>query len=171
MMVAGLIGRASPALGHLAPSILFAMAFCETLVVIGLFVPVTPLLVAIGAAIAAGTLDTAVLAWPIAGTALGNLVSYALGRALKAKNCSLPRLPTRAAARAQRLFERHGAAAIVLARYLGPPATVGPFLAGWSGLSWSKFLLANLVASLTWPPAMALVGYAGAVGWRWMSAS
>ena len=67
---------------------------------------------------------------------------------------------------AQILFERHGALSIVVARYLGPPATVTPFLAGASGLSWDRFAAANALASLSWPFAMATVGYVGAVGWR-----
>jgi membrane-associated protein len=132
-------------------------------------VPLTPLLLALGAGIAAGTLDRTILAWVIAGAALGNLTSFALGRALRASKRGLPRLPAKAVVCVQRLFERHGAAAIVLSRYLGPPATIAPFLAGWSGLPWTLFLWANLIASVTWPAAMAGVGYAATVGWRWMA--
>ncbi len=165
----GDIARAPWALGELAPVLLLATAFCEALVVIGLFVPLTPLLMALGAAIAVRTLDPTILAWAITGAALGNLVSYAAGRGFKAANHDLPRLPVQVVVRTRRLLERRGALAIIVARYLGPPATVAPFLAGWSGLSWPRFLVANLIASLTWPPAMAMVGYAATFGWRWMS--
>ena len=146
--------------------VLAAMAFCEALVVIGLFVPLTPLLVAIGAGIAVGTLHPCLLAWAVVGAAAGSLASFMLGRWLSARNLAPPRLPDKVRALAERLFERHGALSIVIARYLGPPATVAPFLAGWSGLGMGRFLAANALASLSWPVAMAMVGYVGAVGWR-----
>ncbi|PVM83412.1 DedA family protein [Caulobacter endophyticus] len=154
-------------LENLAPILVLVMAFCEAIVLIGLFVPLTPLLLALGGGIAAGAFAPEILVWAVLGAFLGNLASYCLGQRLKAKKRGLPRLPSRVVERVELLFERHGAAAIVLSRYLGPPATIAPFLAGWSGLSWTRFLLANLVASLTWPPAMALIGYAATLGWRW----
>jgi membrane protein DedA with SNARE-associated domain len=169
MTAAELVDRGVAALQTSGPApglLLAAMAFCEALVVIGIFVPLTPLLVAIGAAIAVGTLHPSILAWAIAGAAVGNLASFVLGRWLNARNLAPPRLPAKAHALAERLFERHGALSIVVARYLGPPATVVPFLAGWSGLGMGRFLAANALASLSWPVAMAMVGYVGAVGWR-----
>jgi membrane protein DedA with SNARE-associated domain len=50
----GDIGRGPWAVGELAPVLVLAVAFCEALVVIGLLVPLTPLLLALGAGIAAG---------------------------------------------------------------------------------------------------------------------
>jgi membrane protein DedA with SNARE-associated domain len=169
MTVAELVDRSMAALQVSGPApgvLLAAMAFCEALVVIGIFVPLTPLLVAIGAGIAVGTLHPTILVWAAAGAAVGNLASFMLGRWLTARNFAPPRLPAKARALAERLFERHGALSIVVARYLGPPATVAPFLAGWSGLSMGRFLASNALASLSWPAAMAMVGYVGAVGWR-----
>lgn len=171
MTTTELVARAVAALeaaGPLPGLLLAAVAFCEAVVVIGLFVPLTPLLVAIGAGIAVGTLHPSILAWAAVGAAVGNLASFVLGRWLNARNLAPPRLPDKARALAERLFVRHGALSIVVARYLGPPATVAPFLAGWSGLGLGRFLAANALASVSWPVAMAMVGYVGAVGWRFV---
>lgn len=169
MTLGDIVSRA-PWADDLAPFLVLATAFCEALVVIGLFVPLTPLLVALGAVIAAGSLEPGIVAWAIVGAFTGNLASYVLGRGHKAARHGLPGLPPKALVQARRLFERHGAAAIVVSRYLGPPATIAPFLAGWAGLPWPRFILANLVASLTWPLTMTTAGYAATSGWRWMSA-
>lgn len=127
--------------------------FAEAMVVVGVFIPVTPFLVLAGAAMGLGALNPATLAWASAGAFLGNAVSYRLGRTARVGGLAA-RLPARARAAAEALFARHGAAAIIIARFLGPPATVAPFLAGWSGLPWGRFLIASLAASLAWPPAM-----------------
>jgi membrane protein DedA with SNARE-associated domain len=142
--------------------ILACAAFAEALVVIGVFVPVTPLLVAIGAAMGAGLLGPGLVPWVMAGAFLGAATSYELGLHLRSRGMTPPRLPPKAQKLSHALFLRHGAAAILLARFMGPPATVTPFLAGWSGLPRGRFLLANAMASLAWPPAMVAIGALGA---------
>jgi membrane protein DedA with SNARE-associated domain len=155
----GMLQAGAPWLGPL----LALAAFAEALVVIGLFVPVTPLLVALGAGIASGLIRPGLLLWIMAGAFLGAFTSYELGRQFRARGRPAPRLRPKAQAAAQVLFQRHGAAAIVLARFMGPPATVTPFLAGWSGLPRGRFAIANAVASVAWPPAMLAVGALGAL--------
>lgn len=142
--------------------ILAGAAFAEALVVVGVFVPVTPLLLAIGAAMSGGLMGPGIVPWVMGGAFLGATTSYEFGRRLRSRGLAPPRLPARARRLAESLFLRHGAAAILLARFLGPPATVTPFLAGWSGLPRRRFLVANAVASLAWPPAMIGVGVLGA---------
>jgi membrane protein DedA with SNARE-associated domain len=153
-----LLHTGAPWLGPL----LALAAFAESLVVIGLFVPVTPLLVALGAGMAGGLMSPDLLLWIMAGAFLGAFTSYEAGRQVRARDLAAPRLRPRERAAAEALFQRHGAVAIVLARFMGPPATVTPFLAGWSGVPRARFAIANAVASLAWPPAMLAVGVLGA---------
>ncbi len=165
-MSTGLLVRLTDALHAGGPwigPILGCAAFAEALVVIGIFVPVTPVLLAIGAAIAGGLLGPGLLPWVMAGAFLGAGASYEFGAYLRVRGLTPPRLPQKARRLAESLFLRHGAVAILVARFLGPPATVAPFLAGWSGLSRGRFLAANAVASLLWPPTMVAVGALG--GW------
>nr|WP_269816484.1 VTT domain-containing protein [Caulobacter hibisci] len=138
-------------------------AFAEALVVIGVFVPITPVLVAIGAAMGGGLLGPGLLPWVMAGAFLGAAASYEFGLYLRVRGLQPPRLPAKARQLAQSLFLRHGAAAILIARFLGPPATVTPCLAGWSGLPRGRFLAANALASVAWPLAMVAIGALG--GW------
>lgn len=147
---------ASPWLGP----VLACAAFAEAMVVVGVFVPVTPFLILAGAALGTDALEHGTPAWVSAGAFLGNAVSYQLGR--QASGSIAARLPARPLAVAQRLFVRHGAAAILIARFMGPPATVAPFLAGSLGLPRGRFMIASLTASLAWPPALIGVGLLGA---------
>jgi membrane protein DedA with SNARE-associated domain len=151
------LAAAGPWLGPM----LALTAFAEALVVVGVFVPVTPLLIASGAAMGAGLVGPALLPWAMVGGFLGSLASYELGRQLRSRGRGPPRLPGRARLRAEQLFLQHGALAVVLARFLGPP-TAAPFLAGWSCLPRDRFLVANAAASMTWPPAMVALGALGA---------
>lgn len=147
---------ASPWIGP----VLACAAFAEAMVVIGIFVPITPFLVLAGGVMGTSALDHGTPLWVSAGAFLGNAVSYQLGR--RAAGAIATRLPAQSIALTERLFLRHGSAAIVIARFIGPPATIAPFLAGSVGLPGSRFLAASLVASLVWPFAMISVGLLGA---------
>ena len=155
--LAALVRAGGPWLGP----VLAGAAFAEAMVAIGMFVPVTPALVAIGAAVASRVIGPWLLVWIMAGAFLGNAVSYEFGRSLQARGVAPPRLPAKALAVAEALFLKHGAVSIVVARFLGPPATVAPFLAGWSRLPRGRFLMASAAASLSWPLVMAAIGFAG----------
>lgn len=155
--ITGVMTAAGPWLG---PALACA-AFAEALVGVGIFVPVTPLLVASGAALGDGLVGWRLAPWVMAGAFLGSLVSYELGAQLQARGRAQPRLPAKARRICEQLFLAHGALTIVLTRFMGPPG-IAPFLAGWSGLPRTRFLAANAAASLTWPPAMLAVGALGA---------
>lgn len=128
----------------------------EAIVGIGVFVPATPMLVFVGAAIGAKLIHPGVLVWALAGAIFGNYFSYAGGRLARRRGFDPSRLPVGAAA-AQRIFERYGALAVVVSRFLGPPAIV-PFLAGCAGLKRLPFSLASGLASALWIVTMAGLG-------------
>jgi membrane protein DedA with SNARE-associated domain len=143
--------------------LLLALAACvECLVVIGAFAPLTPFLVMIGAAIEGGALSPLILIWVMAGCGLGNFISYEAGRRARSNGRILAWIPPKARVRAEALFERHGALAVIIGRFAGPTASIVPFLAGCGAMPRERFLLANLFTSLVWPVAMAAVGYVGA---------
>jgi membrane protein DedA with SNARE-associated domain len=52
--------------------------------------------------------------------------------------------------------------AVVVGRFLGPTASIVPFLAGWTAMPRRPFFFANLATSLVWPVTMAALGYIGA---------
>ncbi len=145
----------------LAGPLLCLLGAFETLPLVGAFAPLTASLIAIGAAIAGRVFDPWLLLWIMAGCALGNGVSYEAGVFVRRRGLATTWIPAKARTAMESLFERYGAAAIILSRFLGVTASVAPFLAGWSSLGRARFWAANLTVCLIWPPAMAALGYAG----------
>ena len=61
--------------------------------------------------------------------------------------------------RVERFYERHGAKAILVGRFVGIIRAVSPFLAGSSGLPFRRFLPWSLLGTAIWAAAFTLVGY------------
>jgi membrane protein DedA with SNARE-associated domain len=139
------------------------LSLIEGTVLIGLLVPLSALLIAIGAAVAFGRWSPWALVWSLAGVSLGNVFSYELGRHLpqSSRDALAARAP-RLFAAGTTLFAAHGAFALVVARFVGPPASA-PFLAGYLGLSRHRFLGALVICAL-WVPTAAAFGYVPAKG-------
>jgi membrane protein DedA with SNARE-associated domain len=144
-----------------AGPLLGALAFFESLAVIGAFAPLTAFLLAVGAAIGGGVFQPLVLAWIMAGCAGGNGLSYEGGALARRRGLTANWIPDKARQVADTLFRRHGALAILVARFLGPPSSVTPFLAGWAALPRNRFWLANVATCTIWPGVVAAVGYLG----------
>jgi membrane protein DedA with SNARE-associated domain len=143
--------------------LLLGLGACfEAVVVIGAFAPLTPLLVMVGAAIKSGVFAPIVLVWAMAGCGLGNWISYEAGQRAREKEQGLGWIPDRVRKPATALINRFGLIAIVICRFLGPMASVTPFIAGVAAMPRRRFLLANVTTSLVWPIVIASLGYLGA---------
>lgn len=139
----------------------------ESLAVVGLAVPATALMVAIGGLIGAGTLaPLPVLIWCIVGAIVGDAISFFLGRALGPEVCR--RWPLNrhrvAVARTRLFFRRYGVASIFLGRFLGPVRSTVPLIAGIMLMSHRRFQAANVASALVWVPVMLAPGYLAAKG-------
>ena len=100
----------------------------------------------------------------IAACTLGDNVGYFIGhrggRPLLERHQRWFRVNPQILARGERLFERHGAAAIFWARFIfGMRIIAGP-LAGVLLMPWRKFLLFNFLGAVVWVSAVATIGYA-----------
>jgi membrane protein DedA with SNARE-associated domain len=102
------------------------------------------------------------VAW--GGAALGDLASFALGSRLGRQfllahgprvGMTAPRLE-----RVEGFYDRHGAKAILVGRFIGLVRAVSPFLAGASGLRLRAFLPWSLLGTALWASAFTLAGYA-----------
>ena len=141
------------------------LAFLETGAFVGLVAPGETAVVLGGVVAAQGEVELAamlVIVWLAA--AAGDLASFALGRRLGRPflvnrgpriGVTPPRL-----ARVERFFERHGAKAILVGRFVGIVRAVAPFLAGASGLRVRAFLPWSLLGTAAWAATFTLVGYA-----------
>jgi membrane-associated protein len=60
---------------------------------------------------------------------------------------------------AQEFYERHGAMAIILARFVPVVRTFTPFVAGVARMSYRRFAIYNLIGGVGWVASMSVAGY------------
>jgi membrane-associated protein len=145
-------------------TVLVAIVFAETGLLAGFFLPGDSLLVTAGLLAAGdGPLDIhrLILLLSVAAIA-GDSTGYALGY-----HCG-PRLFNREhsrffhkdhVARTHRFYERYGAKAIVLARFVPIVRTFAPTVAGVGNMRYRTFLTYNVLGGIGWVSSMTLAGY------------
>jgi membrane-associated protein len=161
----GLLSDLSDTLGPWTYALVAALAFLETGAFVGLIAPGETAIVLGGVVAAQGDVSLPAMilvAWTAA--ALGDLASLALGRRL-GRRFLLTRGPRLGVTRArlervEAFFDRHGAKAILVGRFIGIVRAVAPFLAGASGMRVRAFLPWSLLGTFVWTSAFTLVGYA-----------
>lgn len=136
-----------------APIVVGLLAFVESLAIISLFVPATMALLAIGALIAVSGVEfwAAWLAGAI-GAFCGDMVSYTVGRHYERaalRIWPLTRYPN-LVERAQNGLRRHGAWWLFAGKFFGPTRTIGPLLAGVSGMPVSLFKSVVIASAMVW---------------------
>jgi membrane protein DedA with SNARE-associated domain len=141
------------------------LAFLETGAFVGLIAPGETAIVLGGVVAAQGEIDLVtvmLVAWVAA--AAGDIASFMLGARLGRRfllrhgprfGVTGPRLD-----RVEVFYERHGAKAILVGRFVGIVRAVSPFLAGSSGLPFRRFLPWSILGTAIWASAFTLVGYA-----------
>lgn len=149
---------------HLAGPIVALIAFGESLVFVGLLIPATATMLAIGGMLAAGLLEPLpVIGGAIVGAVLGDVVSYALGRWMGPGLTRRPilRRYRTAIARTRLFFRRYGFWAVFLGRFLGPIRSTVPLVAGMLEMNHLRFQLANVASAVIWAPLMLAPGWLG----------
>lgn len=136
-----------------AGAVIFAVAFCDAIVILGFAVPAAPILFAVGALIGLGTLDPVyAISCAALGAFCGDGVSYALGHfhgdRLK-RMWPFSRHPEWLQ-RGEAFFNRHGVKGIVIARYVGAVRPVVPAIAGMLGMRFRRYAAPSAFASITW---------------------
>lgn len=146
----------------MAGPVIGLLAFAESMIVIGVFVPAVALMLAIGGLVGTGVLNPVpVLCWAIAGAVLGDWLSYLLGRWIGPS--VYRRWPLRnhrpAVARARLFFRHYGFISVFLGRFFGPVRATIPLVAGVMQMPHRNFQLANIISALVWIPALLAPGY------------
>ncbi|MDR6289522.1 MULTISPECIES: bifunctional DedA family/phosphatase PAP2 family protein [Inquilinus] len=141
--------------------LIFLIALTESVAVIGLFIPGSPILIAVGAVVGLGHLPLwPILLWATAGAIIGDGVSYELGRRYSATilgTWPVSRTPA-LIARGEAFFRRHGGKSIALGRFLPMLRPMVPMVAGALGLRPGLFYAVNIASALVWAPAHILGG-------------
>jgi membrane protein DedA with SNARE-associated domain len=146
-----------------APLIVFLFSLGESLAVVGVFVPATIVLVAIGALVGASDIEF----WPIvagtaAGAVAGDLISYWIGYTFKdqaRKVWPLSRYPEMYD-RGDRFFRKWGVWSLFIGRFFGPVRGMIPLVAGVFEMPFVLFVVANIASGTIWAFVLLAPGFA-----------
>ena len=145
-----------------AGALIFAIAFLDSLLILGVAVPALPLLFGVGTLIGMGHIDgTYAIACAAAGAFLGDGVSFWVGRRWGPQLRGVwpfsryPQLLNRG----EMLFRRHDAKSILIARFVGAIRPFVPAIAGMLGMPIRRYALASAFAAVTWAAAFLVPGW------------
>jgi undecaprenyl-diphosphatase len=150
-------------------SILFLIAFGESLPIIGLVVPGSTLIVFAGFITIHGKgLILPLLLITMLGAFLGDLVSFWLGGHFGSKMLTLKsfRKHHRLVKQSEQFFCEHGGKSLFFARFLGPIRGITPFIAGLSNMSGKNMTIYTLISAVLWGIAYPGIGIIGGASWE-----
>ncbi|MFZ5635715.1 MAG: VTT domain-containing protein [Pseudomonadota bacterium] len=145
-----------------AGGVIFIIAFCDALAVVGIVVPALPLLFAVGTLIGLGHLDGPyALACAALGAFAGDAFSYWLGHrwgpAMR-EHWLFRRYP-QLIDRGERMFRKHGSKGIVIARFIGAVRPFVPAVAGMLRMPLKRYVPASLFAAVVWAACFLAPGW------------
>jgi len=143
--------------------ILFLIIFCETGLVVTPVLPGDSLLFVVGAVAALGSLDLWLLYALLAVAAvLGDTVNYGVGHYIGPKvfmKTDSRIFKKEYLDRTHAFYEKYGGKTIILARFVPIVRTFAPFVAGVGSMSYSHFIVYNIVGGLCWITLFLFGGY------------
>jgi membrane-associated protein len=139
------------------------IVFVETGMFVGFFLPGDSLLVTAGVFAGAGQLKlasllTLVTLCAIAGDQLGYLIGWRAGKTLYERRDSRF-FKKKHLERAHEFYEAYGGKTIILARFVPIIRTFCPPVAGAARMSYTRYLLYDIVGGFSWVWGMTLLGY------------
>lgn len=138
---------------YIAGFIVFLISLSESLAIVGLLIPGTVVMTAIGGLIGSGVLPAVpTLLWAIAGAIVGDGLSYWLGhyyhqqiRQIWPFN-KVPGLLKKG----EIFFLEHGGKSVFMGRFLGPVRPIIPVVAGMMNMQPLRFTAANVTSAIAW---------------------
>jgi membrane-associated protein len=143
--------------------LLFLIIFCETGLVVTPFLPGDSLLFATGTLAATGALEiSGLLPLLMLASFLGDNCNYWIGhflgpRLFKSERSRL--FNRRHLDETHAFYVRHGAKAVLLARFFPIVRTFAPFVAGMGRMDYRKFLSFSLGGAVAWVGSIGLAGF------------
>ncbi len=146
----------------LAGAVIFAIAFCDALIVVGAVVPALPLLFAVGVLIGMGEISgpyavASASLGALAGDALSYWVGLRWGDRLRGV-WPFSRYP-QLLGRGENMFRRNAFSAILVARYVGAIRPFVPAIAGMAKMPVRRYLVASAIACVSWGVLFLLPGW------------
>ncbi len=156
------LGQIISTYGVATYAILFAIIFMETGLVFTPFLPGDSLLFAAGAFAAIGSLNISLLLFLLfIAAALGDTANYWIGHFFGKRIVAHPAIPINEEhiKQTQDFYKKHGGKTIILARFIPIIRTFAPFVAGIGSMSYTHFILYNVVGAALWVGIATLAGY------------
>ncbi len=136
-----------------AGAVIFFIAFCDAVVLLGIVVPALPLLFAVGALVGLGHISGPyALVCATLGAFLGDGLSYWVGKRWGVQLRSrwpFSRYP-QWLDRGEAMFRRHGTKSIFIARFVGAVRPFVPAIAGMLHMPLRRYALPSLIACIAW---------------------
>lgn len=143
--------------------IFFIVIYCETGLVVTPFLPGDSLLFVAGAFAGAGQLNISLLVMILFVAAfLGDNTNFALGKFVGRKlfaNKNSKIFRQDLLHKTHDFYEKHGHKAIIIARFIPILRTFTPFVAGVGQMTYRKFIMFSILASLLWVVIFLFGGY------------
>ncbi len=142
--------------------VLFAIVFCETGLVVTPFLPGDSLLFAAGALAAVGSFKVHYLFFTLfAAAVIGDNTNYAIGKLLGDKVFKThPRIFKKEYLdKTHQFYEKYGGKTVVIAQFVPIVRTMAPFVAGVGAMTYPRFLIYNLIGTLSWVSIFVFGGY------------
>jgi membrane protein DedA with SNARE-associated domain len=142
-------------------ALILLLAFAESLVVVGTFIPGVALVIFVGVLVSQGLYDMVDMIMCISvGAMLGDAASYLTGtygtQLFKGKATLLkPALLHRGKA----FLQKYGNKGVLLSRFFGPLRGVVPFIAGVTRMHSLSFFLWDALSCIAWATILILIGY------------
>ncbi len=142
--------------------VIFLIAFCDALLIIGVVVPAAPLLFAVGTMVGLGHIDgTYAVICAAAGAFCGDGVSYVAGR--RYGDSLRTRWPfsknPQWLERGDISFRKHGMKSLVIGRFVGAIRPFIPAIAGMVRMPVQRYVAATTVAAMLWALAFLAPGW------------
>jgi membrane-associated protein len=150
------------AYGKWVYAFLFAIIFVETGLVIMPFLPGDSLLFLVGAFSSQGIFNlwfSLILLFiaAVTGDTLNYMIGKKMGPVVFERNYKF--IKKEHLLKAQAFYEKHGAKAIILARFVPIVRTFAPFIAGVASMNYSRFISYNIIGGVIWVFGITLLGY------------
>jgi membrane protein DedA with SNARE-associated domain/membrane-associated phospholipid phosphatase len=146
---------------HWGGVIAFLIALAESIAILGLIIPGSIAMSAIGILVGSHVLPAiTTMVWAMAGAFIGDISSYWFGHHYRSKIrkmwpfCKMPSWLDRG----ENFFASHGGKGIFIGRFIGPIRPILPLIAGTMAMPALRFHIVDFLSAILWAPAYMLPG-------------
>lgn len=148
--------------------IILLVATLESTAFIGLLIPGTTIIIAVGFLASRHLIDVGDVIWFVAfGGIIGDGLSYYLGtKGINLFSVNSRLFKAKYLESGKQFFQSHGAKSVIIARFIGPLRPIIPFVAGLVQMPKQKFFLLNIFGGFASAAVYVFFGYFFGQAWH-----